>query len=280
MLLEFAMGDAYGAGFEFSDFNKIKRHNNLTCYIEHELDPIIPGKYTDDTQMTIAICEFIISGKEWTEENFVQSFLDNFHRDPRITYSKGFLKLLQTHNKAKDFLLEIDPYSSRNGSVMRSMPVGLFSDINKVISFSEFHTPITHYSKEAIEASKAIALLTHYFYYTDKDIMETIKEVQSLTSIEWKTNKIDNVECDAVDTVNAVFTILSNNDTLYDILKESVNLGGDVDTVSALSLGIASLNNKYRKNLPEFLYNDLENDVYGRDYITDLENKLFKNFNR
>ena len=37
MLLHIAIGDAYGAGFEFAPRDKIARHNDGRGYVPHEL---------------------------------------------------------------------------------------------------------------------------------------------------------------------------------------------------------------------------------------------------
>src|SRR5579859_6186623 len=68
MLLELAIGDAYGAGFEYADMSMIQRHNDLTRYVKHPRHHIKPGAYTDDTQMSIAIVEAMLSAQPWTAD--------------------------------------------------------------------------------------------------------------------------------------------------------------------------------------------------------------------
>jgi ADP-ribosyl-[dinitrogen reductase] hydrolase len=55
MLLELAVGDAYGAGFEYAPLEVVRKHNTATHYIQHPRHNIRPGCYTDDTQMSLAI---------------------------------------------------------------------------------------------------------------------------------------------------------------------------------------------------------------------------------
>ena len=76
MLLELAIGDAYGAGFEYADIEYVKQHNNLFNYVKHPRHKLIPGSYTDDTQMSIAIAEMIISKEPWTRENLADKFVE------------------------------------------------------------------------------------------------------------------------------------------------------------------------------------------------------------
>jgi ADP-ribosyl-[dinitrogen reductase] hydrolase len=61
MLVECAIGDALGAGFEFTSSYFIKDNFNpkKLSYIQHPSHQIKPGCYTDDTQMSLAIAEFI-----------------------------------------------------------------------------------------------------------------------------------------------------------------------------------------------------------------------------
>jgi ADP-ribosylglycohydrolase len=76
MLLEVAVGDA---GFEYADPDFMLAHNTLRGYVQHptHLD-VRPGAYTDDTQMTIAVAEVLVSGQPWTAsvpaDEFVRAF--------------------------------------------------------------------------------------------------------------------------------------------------------------------------------------------------------------
>lgn len=47
MIVEIAIGDAYGAGFEFGSL-AARNHNNLSAYISHKLRP---GAYTIDLRL-------------------------------------------------------------------------------------------------------------------------------------------------------------------------------------------------------------------------------------
>ncbi len=71
MLLELAIGDAYGAGFEYAD--EMISENTLTHYVQHPRHQIRPGCYTDDTQMSLAIAETLVSGEPWTTSGSRQS---------------------------------------------------------------------------------------------------------------------------------------------------------------------------------------------------------------
>lgn len=92
MLLEIAIGDAYGAGFEYADSSYVRAKNNLVGYVRHPRHGIRPGHYTDDTQMSLAIAELILSGQEWNKANIMNKEL--------VTISK-LLSLVLRHEPQK-----------------------------------------------------------------------------------------------------------------------------------------------------------------------------------
>ena len=95
MLVDLAVGDAYGAGFEFADPGFVVEHNTLRGYVQNPVYAgLRPGRYTDDTQMTIAVAEVLVEGGPWTDVRFAEAFVRAFHRDPRQGYAKGFQALL------------------------------------------------------------------------------------------------------------------------------------------------------------------------------------------
>ena len=91
MLLELAIGDAYGAGFEYVDTEMIRHHNDLSGYVKHPRHNIQPGSYTDDTQMSLAIVEAIVSGEPWEPIMLARRFVDVFKRASGGDYVHSFL---------------------------------------------------------------------------------------------------------------------------------------------------------------------------------------------
>src|SRR6266568_2298615 len=95
MLLELAIGDAYGAGFEYADRAYITRYNDLSRYVKHPRHNIQPGCYTDDTQMSLAIAEVMVEKRPWTPPILADAFVTAFKRDPHEGYASGFYRFLQ-----------------------------------------------------------------------------------------------------------------------------------------------------------------------------------------
>lgn len=274
MIAEGAIGDAYGAGFEFADAEKIRTKNTISNYETHPLFEEIQGRYTDDTQMAIAIAELLIHEKEWTPLKIANKFVESFKRDPRRGYAKRFYQFLLDVNDGAEFLEKIIPTSIRNGSAMRAYPIGILKDEKEIIEKCNLQSNVTHQTEEARISAQAIALTSHFFMYKKgkkTDLLEYLQDIQNYT---WQADWQKAVPVNAIETVKAVLTILLNENTLKDILKKSVDLGGDVDTVASLTLAIGKMNSEIEDNLPIWLYEKIENGTYGIDYIKKLDEKL------
>jgi ADP-ribosylglycohydrolase len=83
------------------------------------------------------------------------------------------------------------------------------------------------------------------------------------------------VDGKAISTTCAALTQLVRNRELSQVLLNSINLGGDVDSVAAIALGLASLATDTIRDLPKHLYFQLENKAYGREYLQQLDAQLF-----
>ena len=62
------------------------------------------------------------------------------------------------------------------------------------------------------------------------------------------------------------------------MLKDAVSFTGDVDTVSAIAISCASQSIEIEQDLPKSLFDGLENNTYGRDYLIFLDEKLKNKF--
>lgn len=276
MIIEGAIGDAYGAGFEFADMEFIKNKNQLTHYQQHPLFESIYKKYTDDTQMALAIAELLIEKTAWTPVAIADKFVEVFKRDPRQGYAKGFYQLLTEVHSGQELMDRITPTSIRNGSVMRVYPLGILPDEKEILEKAEMQSIITHNTENAIVSAQAMALAAHYFVYQKGDRAKLTEYLYDLQQVRWALGWQGEVGIDAVQTVRAVFTVLSEAHSFSEILKKSVDLGGDVDTVASLALALAAVDKNMENDLPRWLYDELENGPFGRDYILKIDNELFK----
>jgi ADP-ribosylglycohydrolase len=278
MLTEIAIADAYGAGFEFCNEDKIISLNNLELYSKHELYDIL-GQYTDDTQMSIAIVEFILSGQEWNKENIASKFIECFKRDVRLGYSEGFFNLLSKVESSKELIELIIPTSERNGAAMRSVPIGFLKNKEDVIALAKLQAQVTHDSPIGIQSSCAVALAAYFGTRQKGSINDLESFLESEQYGNWDYNWKDRVSLNAYDTVSAALTCLLKHSSLSELLKSCINLGGDTDSVAAIAVGLATCFTEYKKDLPIQLYNNLNEDKYGISFLLDLESTFLKKCN-
>jgi len=214
MLLFGAIGDAYGAGFEFAEREIIEQENDLTHYRTHPRYKSIFQKYTDDTQMAIGLSELIISNKEWTAEHIAEKFVAVFKRDIREGYASRFYQFLLDINNGKEFLEKIHSKSERNGAAMRAYPLGVFKTEAEIIQKNKIQTFVTHQTDSAWIASEAIALTSHFFIYNKGNQSQLLAYLEKHQNRKWIANWQNKISMNGIETVEAVLTILINEQSL------------------------------------------------------------------
>ncbi|MGZ3602297.1 MAG: ADP-ribosylglycohydrolase family protein [Ktedonobacterales bacterium] len=274
MLPELAIGDAYGAGFEYVDRDLVRKHNDLNRYVRHPRHRIRPGNYTDDTQMSIAIAEVIVSDAAWTPLSLASKFVEVFKRDPREGYAGRFYEFLHHVQTGEQFLAEIVPTSDKSGAAMRAAPVGVFPTVAEVIERTIIQAAITHNTPNGINAAVAAALMSHYFLYRLGPKRELGQFLEQHIPGEWSQPWQGKVKSKGWMSVRAAITAVMQHDTISALLTGCIAFTGDVDTVAAIALAAASCSTEVAQDLPDNLIYQLENGRYGRDYLQSLDARL------
>lgn len=274
MILEVAVGDAFGAAFEYSPLSHIEKHNTGVYYSKHPRHNIPPGWYTDDTQMTLAIAEALLSGEKWTKERLASRFVEVFKRDERTGYSGGFYKILKQVSTGKELLETIGGKSDKSGGAMRTTPIGLCETLSEVKEKTIIQASVTHDSPDGIDAALAASYMV-YFFHKDLGSPEELPSWLGWElDLRWAAPWVGKVKTKGWMSVRAAITAVSRNLSMTELLKDCINFTGDVDTVAAIALGAASLSEDYEQDLEESLILGLENMAYGRSYIQMLDAKL------
>jgi ADP-ribosylglycohydrolase len=280
MLVELAIGDAYGAGFEYADPKFIAAHNTLQGYVQHpKHDSIKPGAYTDDTQMTLAIAELLADGASWTAESLADKFVEVFKRDKRQGYAGGFYLLLCDVQSGAEFLRKIRPDSDKSGAAMRSGPIGLLPTVPDVMWHAAVQARVTHDTPDGIAAAQAAALAVHYCHFELGPVAQVAQWIaRELETSTWAQPWRGKVGSKGWMSTRAALTALASNTSMSEILRTSVAFTGDVDTVATIALAAAARSPQITQDLPEILVQDLENGKYGRDHLQDLDRRLRDHF--
>lgn len=273
MIIELAIGDAYGAGFEYVDRDIIQNYNNLE-YRQHPTHMgTKPGMYTDDTQMSLAVAELITENSEWTNLEIASKFLEVFKRDKREGYASGFYHFLKKTQNGQEFLDNINPVSEKSGAAMRAPVLGVYQDKQEVLEKAEIQAAITHNTKDGINAAKAAAMITHYFLWEGGKKKDLAKYIKSNVKGDWLSKWTGKVRSKGWMSVRAA---IQETDYMSDLLKYCIAYTGDVDTVAAIALAGGSVCKEMKKDLPSWLYSKLEDGDYGRGYIENLDKQLYE----
>ena len=276
MLLHIAIGDSYGMGFEYADQN-IKEHNRGTKYIQHPIHKIQPGSYTDDTQMSIAVAEYILEAKPFKDVlKLSDKFYEVYTRDKREGYSRGFQALLNECLSGKELYerVQTNGCTEKNGAAMRACPIGLLRDKETVKEFAEVQGSITHNGRGLI-AAKATALAVWFYKNEIEGSLDNFLNVELGINENWfYDGRIESKNDLGMITVKGALTIVQTCSSFKDAIVESVGLSGDVDTVAAIVCGINSVRKDFDNSIPDHLFHTLENEAYGRDYLIKLDKKL------
>lgn len=272
-----AVADAYGAGFELAPDEMVAKYNDLSKYRSLSKYNKHPGRYTDDTQMSIAITEAILGGDWFDERNYANAFVDTFKRDPLRGYARGFGKLLSKVKNGDDLLRKIVPSSERGGAAMRAVPLGFLPKLRDVQFACTVQASITHRSSVGITAALAVATASFLVIWRDAKPSSVISRVEKDVPGKWG-GWTGRVSLNGDEIARAALTAFSESKSLSEILKTSVGYGGDTDTVATIAVGLGSMSNYIVKDLPKALVAGLENGKFGTDFLRKEDSRLQARF--
>lgn len=282
MLTRIAMADAYGAGFEFAQFD-VPTENTFEGYRLHNMEGTPAGNYTDDTQMSLAVARVLLTKDEPSARDFAEGFYKTFKDDPRVTYARRFHEFLSSCISVEQFISDIKPDSKRSGAAMRGGPVGLYGSIDKVLRLAERHARVTHNTDEGVATAQVVAAAVHYnaFVRGTADapaLFDFLNE--KVPGYAWETPWIGRVSVDGLPCTRAALTAYSNNNSYAAMVQEAVDFTGDTDTVAAIAAAIASVDSTYALDHPRWMETDLEDGFFGKSYLLAFDEGLANLYKR
>lgn len=245
------VGDVIGSVFEFHNFRA------KFFALEHKRTT-----FTDDSVMTVAVADIILNKK--TEDlKYITTKMQEYGRKyPHRGYGGSFSRWLISENP--------QPYNSfGNGAAMRISPVGFVAESEKqCIAMAENITKVSHDHPEGIKGA-IITALCIYYAKTGKN-KEYIKAfVSKYYNIDFnykdlKRNYKFNETCQGTVPQAIYCFLISKNFT--DCLRTSVSIGGDTDTLCAISCAIAeayygTTDGIYENVVSKYLDDNLRNKI-------------------
>ena len=254
LLLGGIAGDIIGSIYEFNpvrfkDFELFKSNST----------------YTDDTVMTIANAEWLLS------KGVLMDIMRKYgHKYPGAGYGGMFYDWLKSRCPK--------PYNSfGNGSAMRVSPVGwAFDTLEETLEAAKQSAEITHNHPEGIKGAQATAACI-FMARTGKSKQEIKEYVEtkfgydlSRTCNEIRPTYQFNESCQGTVS-ESIIAFLESTD-FESAIRLTVSLGGDADTMGAITGAIAEayynvipehIKNEVLKRLPEEFINVL-GEFYNR----------------
>jgi len=302
-LLGTYVGDALGMPVEGYAHHFIKsQFDRVDQMMEARLGK---GTYTDDTEMMIATAESLLACKGFDGKHMAQCFLNNFH--PERGYGAGTTSTLSLIKSGtawdKVGSMVFDGGSFGNGAAMRIAPIGVFyyNNHHMLRSTAAEASLITHahlLGKEgailqAYTIAQAIQLKSQDSFNTLNFLHKLInfvtpearvykEKLEMIGSLLGKDPDPEVIitqlghDSSAPNSVpTAIYCFLSHPHSFHDALVYAVGLGGDTDTIAAMT---GALSGAYhgKKGIPSQWMRDLGNEGKGRDYIEQLAVELWK----
>ncbi len=283
ILLAVAIGDALAAGCEYANEN-VEACASLQGYVKHPKHPLPPGSYTDDTQMSLANAEAMLGRDNLYGNGFVNHWLNAFHRDQREGYAGFFYLFLLGHTDRESFLRDIIDTSDKSGGAMRAGVCGFFGSIDEVTAMARMQAAYTHNTVIGRNSAAAAALMVWHFRnggtkaglmpFLKKRIVDFGPDIQWDDIVPWSGK----VRAQGYMHVAAAITAILESESYSDVLRKCCEFTGDTDTVAAIAMAAASQCQEIDPEIPDILFETLENGQYGRDYLIQVSQELEKQY--
>lgn len=196
-------------------------------------------KPTDDSVMTLAVAQAILqyrAGESSLEDAAVQWMQELGRRYPHSGYGGAFRRWLQSENP--------QPYGSYgNGAAMRVSACGFAArSLEEAIELADTVTAVTHNHPEGFKGAEATAAAIYLAQNgKSKEEIRTYLQAQYYP-LDFKLEEIRetyrfDVSCQG--SVPQALVAFLESENFEDAIRNAISIGGDSDTIAAITGGIA-----------------------------------------
>ena len=250
-LLGTIAGDTIGSIYEFNptkDYDLFLINNNM--------------EYTDDSILSIAVAEWLMDDSSHSKEKLIErlQYWARKYRDPMGSYGNMFYQWIFSENP--------EPYNSwGNGSAMRVSAVGFaFDTMEETRKVARISAEITHNHPEGIKGAEATAAAI--FMARKGNTKEEIRKYITTEfgyPLDFTYHDIHasyGFEASCQQTVPQSIVAFLDSKDYEDAIRMTISLGGDADTMGAITGAIAFA---YYKEMPtemgKFVLSKLPDDL-------------------
>jgi ADP-ribosylglycohydrolase family protein len=225
MMLGAVIGDIAGSRFEFDNY----RHTDFDIFSPD-------SDFTDDTICTVAIADWVLQGCNDHLASILQGWCRAYPY-PKGAYGGRFSQWIEWKDP--------EPYNSwGNGSAMRVSAVGwAFATLEETLHFAEQSAAVTHNHPEGIKGAQAVAAAIFWARtgmgkaQIKENITRQFGYNLSQSCDQIRPHYHFNESCQ--ETVPQAVTAFLESDDFEHAIRLAVSLGGDSDTLAAITGSIA-----------------------------------------
>ena len=293
LMLGILLGDVLGAPFDNKRPDEIPPLD-LNYLLDHP-----PKKYTDDTQMAISVFEEMVENGVIDQASLRDRFLRRF--SSWRGYGGGMLEVIERWRGGESTGVAASSLyngsgSFGNGAAMRVAPICCFFGLDETAALYEQINRcalLTHTHPYGIAGALLQASMV-LFALNDIPIEEWIDRIFKLpveSAFKIKLGSV--VQCferkvtaheaakeigngsEAIEAVPAgLYAVLRHPESFIDAVLFAISMGGDTDTIGAMTGALSGAFLGIEK-LPEEVLDKIENEDEGLDFITSLVKKAF-----
>lgn len=294
------LGDAFGSGFEGMDPDKARFHIG-------NLSKTFTRRYTDDTDMTLALAESVIQHGRIDPEDIAKQFslfcdLTRGYAAGTITAIRALRAGLKWHRVAR---IVFENGSFGNGAAMRVSPVGLFyhHDMDALQEAAVKQANITHVHplgqwgavmqacfvglavnqspKEPFKGEAVIVQLRDVLWRGPVEYVKVLNKIEGMLS-QGKRLSAREIVQSLGNGVEAQFSVpsacyiaVTHSPDFCDAVQAAISLGGDTDTIAGMVGAIVGAHVGER-SLPAEWIGQLEEGPRGCSFARRLADRLFE----
>lgn len=269
-----AIGDALGAPVEFTFKGSFPIVENYRPTIHFDLPP---GYWTDDSSMALCLADSLLEKTGYDSfdamDKYYSWLTDGYNSSVGFCFDVGTqtVTALKAYKNEPKLTFDDVTTAAGNGAIMRLAPAAIVStnlSVEESLRLFEVTTIDTHFSYEAIDTSKVFGMLLRSFILGEKDKNKALDE--ALTIVGGKLAHMramfsqDESEVSTsgycITSLGAAWWAFFNSSSFDEAVLKAVNLGGDADTIGAITGQLAGA-----------YYGDESISAYLKDGLYDCE---------